>query len=163
MSYNRGQSQISSRGNIWAMLRQLLEGQGSINPSAQKGLGALQEAKATYDFTVDGGAIGLISPVSSPLIPAGALVQGAIIYPITLPASAGAATISIGVGAQAAVIKGATAIATYVAGAQLVALPIWASGFFKVTTEAKITFTVASFVLTAGKIQVSIFYTMAGE
>lgn len=162
MSYSIGQGQFGGRGNLWAMVKSLLEGKGSINPSMQKGLGALQEAKATYDFTVDGGAISTIHPVSSPLIPAGALVQGAIIYPIILPVGA-SATIAIGVGTQTAVIKGATAVATYVAGAQLVALPIWASGFFKVTTEAKITFTIATAAVTAGKIAVSIFYSMAGE
>lgn len=163
MSYNVGQGSFGGRGNVWAMIRSLLEGKGSINASDQTGFGALQEAKATFDFTVDGGAIATILPTNSPVIPAGALVQGAVIYPIILPTSAGAATIAIGVGAQTAVIKGATAIATYVAGAQLVALPIWASGFFKVTTDAKISFTVAAFVLTAGKIQVNIYYTMAGE
>ena len=162
MSYNKGQSQFG-QGNMWAMIRQLIAAQGSINPSDQSGAGALQEARATYDFSLDGGAIATILPVNSPIIPAGALVQGAIIYPITLPASGGAATIAIGVGAQTAVIKGATGFATYVAGAQLVALPIWASGFFKVTTDAKISFTVAAATLTAGKIAVTIFYSMAGE
>jgi hypothetical protein len=150
---------------MWAMLRSLLEGKGAINPSMQKGLGALQEAKATYDFSVDGGAVGTITPVNSPVIPAGAIVLGAIIYPITLPTSGGGATIAIGFGsgAQAALIKGATAIATYVAGTPLVALPIWASGFFKVAVEGKVTFTVATAALTAGKIQVSFVYVMAGE
>jgi hypothetical protein len=161
MSYNKGTGQFG-RGNIWAMLRQLLDGQGSINPSDQAGSGALQTAKATFDVAVDGGAIGTILPVNSPIIPAGALVQSAIIYPITLPVGPGA-SIAIGVGAQTAVIKGATVIATYVAGAQLVGLPIWASGFFKVTTDAKISFTVSGAVLTAGKIAVEIQYTMAGE
>lgn len=161
MSYNRGQGQFG-RGNIWAGIKQTADGETSINLSDQAGYGALQVAKATYDFALDGGVIGLILPVNSPVIPAGAVVLGAIIFPITLP-TGGASTIAIGVGAQAAVIKGATAIATYVAGAPLVALPVWASGFFLVTTSAKISFTVAGANLTAGKIAVHIVYVMGGE
>lgn len=165
MSYNTGQGQFGGRGNMWAMIRSLMEGKGSINASMQKGLGALQVAKATYDFAVDGGAIGTITPVNSPLFPAGAIIMGGIIYPITLPTSAGGATIAIGFGSggQAALIKGATAIATYVAGAPLVMLPVWASGFFKVTTEGKMTFTVATAALTAGKIAVHTAYFMDAE
>lgn len=143
-----------------------MEGKGSINASMQKGLGALQVAKATYDFAVDGGAVGTITPINSPVFPAGAIIMGGVIYPITLPTSGGAATIGIGFGsgAQAALIKAAaTGIATYVAGVPLVMIPVWASGFFKVAVEGKMTFTVGTAALTAGKIAVHVAYFMDAE
>jgi hypothetical protein len=164
MSYTKGQSQFG-RGNMWAMIRSLLEGQGSINPGDQVGLGALQVAKATYDFTVDGGAIATIQPVSSPIIPAGAIVLGGIIHASVAPTSGGGATIAIGIGtgAQATAIKAATAIATYALNTPVVVIPVWSAGFFKTTADGKITFTIAAAALTAGKIDVHIVYVMGGE
>lgn len=165
MSYNKGQGQYGGRGNMWAMIRQLLDSQGSNNASDQAGSGALQVVKATYDFTVDGGAIATIQPVNSPIIPAGAIILGGIIDPIVTPTSGGAATIAIGIGtgAQVAAIKAALAMGTYVAGTPLVMLPIWTSGFFKTTADGKITFTIATATVTAGKISVHIVYVMGGE
>jgi hypothetical protein len=165
MSYNRGQGQFG-RGNIWTMIRQLTDAQGSINPSMQSGAGGLQTAKATYDFAVDGGAVGTITLKNSPVIPAGAIILGGIEHGITLPTSGGAATIAIGFGsgAQSALLKAATAIASYVAGVPRELIPKWTSAtIFKVTTEGKITITVATAALTAGKFDIHIVYVMGGE
>lgn len=166
MSYNTGQGQFSPRGNMWAMLRSLLEGKGAINPSMQRGLGALQEAKTTYDFSVDGGAVGTITPKATVIIPAGAVIFGGFIQGITLPTSGGGATIAIGLGsgAQVAALKAATAIATYVAGATVALIPVFtAASVVKAAADTAITFTIATAALTAGKVQVTVFYYMQGE
>lgn len=166
MSYSVGQGQFSPRGNMWAMIKSLLSGQGSINAGAQKGAGALQEVKVTYDFSVDGGAVGTITPKSSILIPAGAVIFGGFIQGITLPTSGGAATIAIGLGsgAQVAALKAATAIATYAAGATVAIIPVFAAAnVVKAAAETFVTFTIATAALTAGKVQVTLFYYMQGE
>lgn len=166
MSYNRGQGQFGSHGNLWAMIRQLLDAQGSINPSMQSGAGALQEVKATYDFSVDGGAVGAITLKASPLIPANAIIFGGAIYPITTPTSAGAATIAVGLGtgAQAAALKAAANDETYAAGTALAIIPVFTiASAVKVTAESKVTITVATAALNAGKFSVHLFYFMPGE
>lgn len=164
MSYNKGQSQFG-QGNIWASLKQLAAGATAINPSDQVGLGAAQVAKATYDFTVDGGAVATITPVSSPVIPAGAIIYGGLIDVIVAPLGGGASVaIGLGSGAQVAALKGATAVGTYTIGAILALIPVWtAATAVKVAADSKITFTVSGGALTAGKIAVQIYYHMAGE
>lgn len=165
MSYSVGQGQFG-KGNMWAMIKSLLSGQGSINAGAQRGAGALQEVKATYDFAVDGGAVATITPKATVTIPAGAVIFGGFIQGITLPTSGGGATIAIGLGsgAQAAALKAATAIATYVAGATVALIPVFtAASVVKVAAETPITFTIGTAALTAGKVQVTIFYYMQGE
>lgn len=164
MSYNKGQGQFG-KGNIWAMLRQLLEGQGSINPSMQSGAGSLQVLKATYDFAVDGGAIGTILLAASKIVPTGAIILGGIIDPITLPTSGGAATIAVGLGsgANAAGLKAAAAFGTYIPGTPLAVLPVWSAGFFETAADQKISVTIAGATVTAGKFAVHIVYVMSGE
>lgn len=167
MSYNKGQGSFgSTRGNIWASLRQLIEGQGSINPSDQYGGGAAQLVKATYDFAVDGGGIGTIQLANSFLLPTGAIVFGGLIDGITLPTSGGGATIAIGLGAgaQAAALKAATAIATFAAGAVLPIIPVWtAASAFVVAADTKVSVTIATAALTAGKFSINLYYHMRGE
>lgn len=165
MSYSTGQGQFP-RGNMWVMIRKLVESQGSINAGMQSGGGALQEVKATYDFSVDGGAVGAITLKASPLIPANAIIFGGFIYGITTPTSAGAATIAVGLGtgAQAAALKAAANDETYAAGSTLAIIPVFtAASVVKVAAESKITITVATAALNAGKFSVHLFYFMAGE
>ena len=164
MSYNKGTGQFG-RGNMWAMIRQLLEAQGSINASDQSGAGGLQVIKGTYDFSVDGGAIGAILLASSPIIPAGFIILGGIIDPITTLNGGGGATVAVGVGsgAQAASLKVAAGFATYIGGTPLAMLPIWTSGFFKLTADSKLSITVAVAALTAGKMAVHVVGVPAGE
>src|SRR5262245_52274102 len=128
-------------------------------------MGGAQVTKATFDFTVDGGAIATITPVSSPIIPAGAIIFGGLIVVVALT-SGGGATIAIGLGsgAQVAALKAATGIGSYTLGAILALIPVWsAATAVKVAADTNITFTVATATLTAGKIAVQIYYHMAGE
>lgn len=163
MAYNKGQSQFG-KGNIWAMLRQLLDGQGANNANDQFGGGALQVVKATYDFAVDGGAIGTIQLFNSLVIPAGAIILGGICDPITTLTSGGGATMAIGIGsaAQTAAIKAAAAFGTYVGGTPLAILPIWSGGFFAVAADGKVSVTIAGGTITGGKVAIHLVYVMQG-
>jgi hypothetical protein len=165
MSYSPGQGQFSPRGNMWAMIKSLLSGLTGINAGAQRGAGALQEVKVTYDFAVDGGAQATITPKASVLIPAGAVIFGGFIQGITLPVGP-TATIAIGLGsgAQVAALKAATAIATYAAGATVALIPVFtAASVVKAAVDSYVTFTIATANLTAGKVQVTLYYYMQGE
>jgi hypothetical protein len=165
MSYNTGQGQFG-RGNMKAMDRKLVEGQGGNNSGDQFGAAGAQVAKATYDFSVDGGGIGTILLANSLVIPAGAIIFGGLIDGITLPASGGGATIAVGLGsgAQAAALKAAAGFATYSAGTILALIPVWtAATAFVVAADTKISVTIAAATLTAGKFAVEIYYHMRGE
>ncbi len=166
MSYNTGQGQFGGRGNLWAMIRKLVEAQSANNPGDQFGAGGAQVAKATYDFSVDGGAIATFNLFSSPVIPAGAIIFGGLIDGITTLAGGGGATIAfgLGTGAQAAALKAATAFATFSAGSIVALIPVWtAASAFKVAADTKISATIAANTLTAGKLAIQIYYHMNGE
>lgn len=165
MSYSPGQGQFSPRGNMWAMIRSLLEGKTGINAGAQRGLGALQEVKVTYDFAVDGGAQTTITPKATVVVPAGAVIFGGFIQGITLPVGVGASiAIGLGSGAQVAALKAATVIATYAAGATVALIPVFtAASVVKAAADTAVTFTISGAPLTAGKVQVVLYYFMQGE
>jgi hypothetical protein len=124
------------------------------------GLGAVGNAKMTYDFAVDGGAIGPITPTNSPTLPIGAIILGGTIDITTPLTSSGAATIAVGLGtgAQVAALKAATAVASYTAG-QMAVIPVFtAATYVKVAAATALTLTVAAFALTAGKFDVNVVY-----
>lgn len=151
-------TQITKRGNLWARLKESVEIFGNVRPS---GLGLVGHAKMTYDFTLDGGAIGLITPRDSPILPAGAIILGGVIDITTALTSGGAATIALGLGAgaQVASLKAATAVASYALGTTLVVIPIFTGATaLKVAADTKMTLTVAAFALTAGKMNVNLVY-----
>jgi len=159
MPYNKGQGSFGvTKGNMFAMLRQLTEGQGSINESDQFGAGGLQVIKATYDFAVDGGLVGTILLSQSLIVPADFVVLGGILNPITTFNGGGGATVAVGIGngAQTAALKAATGFASYVGGTSLAVLPIFSSGFFTLAADGKISITVAVAALTAGKMAINI-------
>lgn len=128
--------------------------------TANGGLGATGNAKMTYDFAVDGGAISTITPTNSPTLPVGAIILGGTIDITTQLTSGGAATIALGLGsgAQVASLKAATAVASYTVG-QLAMIPVFtAATYVKVAAATRLTLTVAAFALTAGKLDVNVVY-----
>ena len=139
---------------VWANTTLPTQGNG--------GLGLIGNAKMTYDFAVDGGAIGPITPANSPTLPATAIILGGVVDITTTLTSGGAATIALGlgVGAQVASLKAATAVATWAAGMTGIPLiPIFTSAtYVKVAAPTALTLTVAAFALTAGKFDVNIAY-----
>jgi len=132
----------------------------SGNVSGNGGLGQVGNAKMTYDFAVDGGAISTITPSNSPTLPANAIILGGTVDITTTLTSGGAATIALGLGsgAQIASLNAATAVASYAAG-QLAIIPVFtAATYVKVTAATRLTLTVAAFALTAGKMDVNVVY-----
>jgi len=159
MPYNKGQGSFGvTKGNMFAMLRQLTEGQGSINEADQYGAGGLQVIKGTYDFAVDGGLVGTILLANSLIIPADFVVLGGIVAPITTLNGGGGATVAIGFGngAQVASLKAAAGFATYAAGTPLTLIPAWSSAYVVVAADTKLSITVAVAALTAGKMAIHI-------
>lgn len=129
------------------------------------GNGFPRMSRAIYDFSVDGGAIGLITPAKNATIPDNAIIIGGIINPTTAPIGAGA-TIAFGTaaGSSASALKAATAIATYTLDSILPTVPVWtAASSFKMTAAGKITMTVATAALTAGVIEITLFYVLAAN
>lgn len=124
------------------------------------GLGVTGNAKMTYDFAVDGGAIATITPTNSPTIPINAIILGGTIDITTQLTSGGAATIALGLGsgAQVASLKAATAVASWTVG-QLALIPVFtAATYVKAAAATRLTLTVAAFALTAGKFDVNVVY-----
>jgi hypothetical protein len=122
-------------------------------------------AFAKYDFAVDGGAVGLITPATNATIPDNAIIQHVIINSTTAVTSGGAATVSVGTssGSGAASLLAATGKASFTLDGFVQAIPVPqdVTKFVKMTAAGSITLTVATAALTAGVIEVTAFYTQA--
>lgn len=137
---------------IWAATDGPVQGNG--------GLGVIGNAKMTYDFAVDGGAIGLITPANSPTLPINAIILGGTLDITTTLTSGGSATIALGLGsgAQAAALKAALAVASWTAG-QLALIPVFtAATYVKAAAATALTLSIATAALTAGKFDVNLIY-----
>lgn len=124
---------------------------------------SMRVAYAMYNFAADGGAIATITPAVNSNIPANAVIVGAVINPTTAVTSLGSATVSIGTsaGSSTTSIVGATAKASLSLDALVAATPVFtAATSFKMTAAGSITFTVAVAALTAGVIEVFVFYVV---
>lgn len=139
--------------NFWAMLKN--------SPVFNLGgLGFVGNAKMTYDFSVDGGAIATITPGNSPTLPLGAIILGGTIDITTQLTSGGAATIALGTsaGSSSSSLKGATAVASWTVG-QLALVPVFtAATYVKLTADGRLTLTVAAAALTAGRFDVNLLW-----
>lgn len=125
--------------------------------------GRLRTAKCVYDFSVDGGAVGLITPANGETIPDNAILVAAFINVLTAVLSGGSATVAVGLSAGstgAAALLAATAKASLTLDAVIVGVPVPATPV-KMTAAGRITFTPAVAVLTAGKIEVVVVYYQA--
>jgi len=145
-----------STANITKLVRDL--GQGTRIDY----IGALGYTQvATYDFAVDGGAIGNI-PINA-RIPTGATITHAFYEVITAPTSAGAATLAFGVDVNdLAGLKAATPIASYTTGYGDLLPDNTAANFTTKTSNPRnIIMTVATAALTAGKINVYFTYSVS--
>lgn len=130
--------------------------------SATAGLGAIGNAKMTYDFAVNGGAVSTILPTNSPTIPIGAIILGGTIDITTTLTSGGAATIALetSAGMAAGGLKAATAVASWAAG-QLALTPVFtAATYVKLTAAGRPQLTIATAALTAGRFDVNLVYVI---
>lgn len=136
-------------------------GDAQLASNTLPGLSAVRVAHATYNFAVDGGATGLITPAANFSLPINAIVIGAIIDCTT--AGVGATnTTSFGLsgtGGGAAVLKAATAVASLTGFLQAIPLQSSAATFIKLTTAGgQFTITPAVAALTAGVFECYVFY-----
>lgn len=122
----------------------------------------LRVAHCKYDFAVDGGVQGTIAPANSDTIPDNAIIVGGTINSTTAVTSDGAATVGVGTaaGSSTTAIKAATAKASLSADAVLNAVPTLAVPV-KLTAAGAITFTIGAADLTAGVIEVWVYYVVA--
>lgn len=126
--------------------------------------GSLRMARAKYDFAVDGGgAPGLITPATNAIIPDNAIIIGGIANPTTALVGS-STTIAIGTSAGSAAnsLKAATAEATFSADALVALVPVFTAGSaVKMTAAGSITITTAVAALTAGVMEITVFYFVA--
>jgi predicted RecA/RadA family phage recombinase len=119
----------------------------------------LRVAHALYDFTVDGGAS--CTPANSDTIPANAVVHGGVVNSTVAAAADGAATVAIGTAAGSANNSILTATAKAALALDAVLKPTCATTPFKMSAAGQISVTIATGPLTAGQIEVWVFYNLA--
>lgn len=140
-------------------------------PGISTGIGAgfdktLRMGKAIYEFAVDGGTSGLITPAKNILLPDNAIIVSGFANPTTALTSGGSATIAIGTsaGSSASALKAATAVATYSADALIALVPVFtAATAVKLTAAGKLTITVAVADLIGGVMEITVFYYLAAN
>ncbi len=133
---------------------------GTWRKTSQNGM---RVGYALYSFAVDGGAVATITPVTNSTIPANAIIVGVIANPITALTSGGSATIAIGTsaGSSTTALKAATAVASYTIDAVMAGAPVFTAGSaVKLSAAGFITITVATAALTAGVMEVFVFYVV---
>lgn len=122
----------------------------------------IRQARARFDFAVDGGAVATIALALADTVPAGAIMLALIANPTVALTSGGSATISIGLsagGTGSAALKALTAVATYSLDAILAGVPSFAVPV-KTTADGLINVSVAVAVLTAGVMDIQVLYVM---
>ena len=119
----------------------------------------LKVAHALYDYAVDGGAT--CTPVNSDTIPDNAVVFGGVVNSTTAVTASGSATVAIGTAAGSASNSILTATGKASLGADAVVVPTCVATPFKMTAAGKINVTVATGPLTAGVVEVWVFYGQA--
>jgi hypothetical protein len=131
-----------------------------IAPGFSDGSGStpLLVATATYDFSVDGGAISTITLKTNTTLPAGAIISGATVHAATAPVGTGA-TVAIGTlaGSSTTSILTATAITSLTLNAVITGTVTGAAPI-RLTAAGAITVTIATAALTAGKLKIYVHY-----
>lgn len=118
-------------------------------------------AKATYDFTVVGGAIATIQLPGADIIPAGAIIKKVIVDNLTSFTSSGSATVAVtggGVTITTALAFGTAPLNTAPATGTLTLAS--SATAIKASSSAPIAVVIATAALTAGKMDIYIEYTL---
>lgn len=121
--------------------------------------------RGRYDFAVDGGAVGDIDLTNNAVVPKGAYIVGGFVEVDTAPTSGGSGTLAIKVeGAgdivAAAAVSGAPWSTT---GRKDVVPDFTGTAVVKTAADRKIVATVATAALTAGVVDVVLFYVETGD
>lgn len=126
---------------------------------------AVRCARARWDFSVDGGATGDISIGATGQIPSGAYITHGVVEVDTAVTGGGSATLAIKVeGAGDIVAAAAVSGAPWSTTGLKSVVPVGTGATAVKTTAARtITATVATAALTAGVVDVWLFYVVAGD
>lgn len=123
----------------------------------------IKAVRGRYDFAVDGGAVGTIA-ITADKIPAGAYVLGGLLEIDTAVVGSGA---SVAVQVEAAndiVSAAAVSGAPWSTTGRKSVIPVFTGATTVVTTVARdISFVISAAVLTAGQVDVVLFYTSLGD
>jgi len=131
--------------------------------STRFGVGSsLRMARAVYSFATDGGAVSTITLKNNVSLPDNAVIVGGTINSTTACTSGGLATVAVGTsaGSSTTSLLGATAVASLSADARINSVATFASPV-KLTARGAITVTIATAALTAGVVEVTVFYFVA--
>jgi len=136
--------------------------QAALEPSSTIGLSVPRLAHARYSFAVDGGVTGLITPASTAVIPALAIMIAGTVNVTGAVTSLGSATLAVGTsaGSSASSLLAATAKASLGTGVLLPIVPTIAVPV-KMSAAGSITVTVGTADLTGGIVEVFVLYYTA--
>lgn len=139
---------------------------GSLSAEVTSGapavFGAVRAVRVRYSFADDGGAIGTIALAGASVIPADAVILGGFVDVVTVPTSAGAATIAVQAEAandivNAAAISGAP---WSTVGRKSVIPAFTGATTVKTTAARDISAVIGTAALTAGVFDVYLFYVV---
>ena len=127
------------------------------------GIGIGRVAHFKYDFSLDGGVIGLVTIKTTAQLPINAILLDGMLKAVVAPVGA-SATIAFGTsaGSSASSILGATAITSFTLGTLVDIVPVGtAATAVKMSAAGNITMTIATTALTAGIVEGWVRYFVA--
>lgn len=134
-----------------------------LKPEALSGNDAFRTAKMTYDFALDGGAIGLVPVTNHVTLPAGAYVTSGYFVPLAPLTSDGATTIGFGIEGQSpSILGGPISFDTFNDLQNNNSSPWWNYIIAKVATPSKVTMTISGAPLTGGRLELHTWYFVGG-
>ena len=137
----------------------------NFGPPTEYGVQLMRVAHFKYDFSIDGGTIGLINLAKTVVLPATAIIYDGMLKSVIAPVGAGA-SIAFGTSAGSAAnsIKAATAITSFTLGALLDVIPVsTAAASVAMTASGSITMTISGANLTAGLVEGWLEYFVAAN
>ena len=117
---------------------------------------------ATYNFAVDGGVVGAITPAVNFTLPNKAILLGGVLDFTTAVTSGGSATVAIGTTAGSSVTSILAATAKGSCTGLVAMVPVFTNAtYVKMTAAGQIQITVAVANLTAGVCEIFVYYVVS--
>lgn len=138
----------------------------NFTPNTVTGLTLQRVCHVTYNFAVDGGATPIV-PAANCVIPINSIITNVGVQSTTAVTATGAATVALGCvggtacGASALMAATAKASLGTAAFGQSIPVPQTASTWVKTTAATGITLTVATGPLTAGVLEIYVYYVQS--
>lgn len=134
----------------------LATGMAASRDEAVLNWGGSRSDSVLYDFSVDGGAVGVIN--FQRVIPAGAVVHSVLLHEIANVTSGGSATLQVLAGATsivAATAFGSIATGSIALAGSATAIPL--------AVDSNLTLAIAGAAVTAGKVRIFVRYVMPND